>query len=126
MLILGFIVFNIYVNHLRYILQKTSYTYEEERDLRFAVIAMSITVPEGLSDLLQDFAIVVLREKPKDLVEFAANYFTDLHERSKSGKTETPGEDADKQKSPERNINVVIAEESVEMQDEGTICAIQK
>ena len=75
---------------------------------------MSITVPEGLSDLLQDFAIVVLREKPKDLVEFAANYFTDLHERSKGGKT-------DKQKSPERNINVVITEETVEMQDEGTI-----
>ena len=86
---------------------------------------MSITVPEGLSDLLQDFAIVVLREKPKDLVEFAANYFTDLHERSKSGKPETPGEDADKQKLPERNISVVIAEETVEMQDEGTI-VIQK
>lgn len=82
---------------------------------------MSITVPEGLSDLLQDFAIVVLREKPKDLVEFAANYFTDLHERSKSGKTESPREDADKQKSPERSINVVISEETVEMQDEGTL-----
>ena len=82
---------------------------------------MSITVPEGLSDLLQDFAIVVLREKPKDLVEFAANYFTDLHERSKGGKTVTIREDTDKQKSPERNINVVITEETVEMQDEGTI-----
>lgn len=81
---------------------------------------MSITVPEGLSDLLQDFAIVVLREKPKDLIEFAANYFTDLHERAKGGKAESPREDADKQKSPERNINVIISEENEEMQDEGT------
>lgn len=83
---------------------------------------MSITVPEGLSDLLQDFAIVVLREKPKDLVEFAANYFTELHEKSKGGKIESPKVDVDKQKSPETNINVVISEETVEMEDEeGTI-----
>lgn len=87
---------------------------------------MSITVPEGLSDLLQDFAIVVLREKPKDLVEFAANYFTELHERSKSGKMESPREDADKQKSPDKDINVVITEETVEMQDEGTIATHTK
>jgi len=87
---------------------------------------MSITVPEGLSDLLQDFAIVVLREKPKDLIEFAANYFAELHERSKGGRTELPKEDEDKQKSPERSINVTISEETVEMQDEGTIVPYKK
>jgi hypothetical protein len=39
---------------------------------------MSVTVPEGLSELLEEFAVTVLREKPKDLVEFAARYFNDL------------------------------------------------
>ena len=37
------------------------------------------TVPEGLTELLEEFAIAVLRERPKDLVEFAARYFQNLH-----------------------------------------------
>ncbi len=40
---------------------------------------MSVTVPEGLSELLEEFAVAVLREKPTDLAEFAARYFTELH-----------------------------------------------
>ena len=40
---------------------------------------MSVTVPEGLSELLEEFAVAVLREKPADLVEFAARHFTELH-----------------------------------------------
>ena len=40
---------------------------------------MSVTVPEGLSELLEEFAVSVLREKPTDLVEFAARYFNDLY-----------------------------------------------
>ena len=79
---------------------------------------MSITVPEGLSDLLQDFAIVVLREKPRDLIEFAAKYFTELHERAQGGKPEAQREDTEKQLSPE-NLKVVITEESGDMDDEG-------
>jgi len=90
-----------------------------ERDLR---ITMSITVPEGLSDLLQDFAIVVLREKPRDLLEFAAKYFTELHERAQGGKTEAQREDTEKQLSPEETLNVVITEESGDMDDEGISC----
>ena len=39
---------------------------------------MSVTVPEGLSELLEKFAVTVLREKPQDLLEFAADYFTTL------------------------------------------------
>ena len=38
-----------------------------------------MTVPEGLSELLEEFAVTVLREKPKDLVEFAAVYFNNLN-----------------------------------------------
>jgi cAMP-dependent protein kinase regulator len=37
------------------------------------------TVPEGLTELLEEFAISVLKERPKDLVQFAAHYFQNLH-----------------------------------------------
>lgn len=40
---------------------------------------MSVTVPEGLSELLEEFAVTVLREKPQDLLEFAARYFAELN-----------------------------------------------
>lgn len=39
---------------------------------------MNASVPEGLSQLLEDFAVAVLREKPSDLLLFAAGYFNDL------------------------------------------------
>ena len=39
----------------------------------------SVTVPEGLSELLEEFAVTVLREKPSDLLEFASRYFNDLY-----------------------------------------------
>ena len=48
---------------------------------------MNIEIPAGLTDLLQDFTINVLREKPADLVQFAADYFNNLNEnRSSRGK----------------------------------------
>ena len=37
------------------------------------------TVPEGLTELLEEFSIAVLRDRPKDLVQFAAHYFQNLH-----------------------------------------------
>ncbi|XP_072027165.1 cAMP-dependent protein kinase type II regulatory subunit-like [Amphiura filiformis] len=47
---------------------------------------MNFEIPPGLTDLLQDFTVAVLREKPDDLTEFAANYFTKLQEANvKSG-----------------------------------------
>ena len=39
----------------------------------------SVTVPEGLSELLEEFAVTVLRERPSDLLEFASRYFNELH-----------------------------------------------
>ena len=41
---------------------------------------MNFEIPVGLTDLLQNFTVAVLREKPTDLVEFAASYFKKLHE----------------------------------------------
>ena len=36
------------------------------------------TIPEGFPELLQDFTVSVLRERPSDVVEYAVSYFTDL------------------------------------------------
>ena len=39
---------------------------------------MNFQIPEGLTDLLQDFTVEVLRKRPADLIAFAAQYFDDL------------------------------------------------
>ena len=39
------------------------------------------TIPEGFPELLQDFTVSVLRERPSDVVEYAVVYFTDLANR---------------------------------------------
>lgn len=45
-----------------------------------------MTVPDGLSELLEEFAVTVLRDKPKDLHEFASTYFVELNMSKKQGK----------------------------------------
>ena len=40
---------------------------------------MNLEVPVGLTTLLQDFCVAVLRERPNDLVQFAADYFQNLN-----------------------------------------------
>jgi cAMP-dependent protein kinase regulator len=45
---------------------------------------MNFQIPEGLTDLLQDFTIEVLRKRPSDLIAFAAQYFDDLLEKRAS------------------------------------------
>lgn len=44
---------------------------------------MSAEIPQGLTELLEEFAIAVLREKPDDLVAFAARYFSEKQEERK-------------------------------------------
>ncbi|XP_012554671.1 cAMP-dependent protein kinase type II regulatory subunit isoform X1 [Hydra vulgaris] len=44
---------------------------------------MDFQIPPGLTELMQDFTVLVLKEKPTDLVDFAANYFTKLKEEKK-------------------------------------------
>lgn len=41
-------------------------------------MATPFTIPEGFPELLQDFTVSVLREKPSDIVEYAIVYFTDV------------------------------------------------
>ncbi len=45
---------------------------------------MNFEIPAGLTDLLQDFTVAVLREKPTSLVQFAAEYFNNLNENKVS------------------------------------------
>lgn len=42
---------------------------------------MNFEIPEGLTDLLQDFTVEVLRKRPADLLAFAAHYFEELLEK---------------------------------------------
>ena len=42
---------------------------------------MSFEIPAGLTDLLQEFTVSVLREKPDDLIVFASAYFNNLNEK---------------------------------------------
>jgi len=42
---------------------------------------MSFEIPPGLTDLLQEFTVAVLRSRPSNLESFAAEYFQDLNER---------------------------------------------
>ena len=40
-------------------------------------------MPEGLSELLHDFTVSALTDRPSNLYEFAANYFMELQESKK-------------------------------------------
>jgi len=42
---------------------------------------MNFEIPAGLTDLLQDFTVAVLRTRPTNLEAFAAEYFTNLNEK---------------------------------------------
>lgn len=41
---------------------------------------MNFEIPDGLTDLLQDFTVEVLRKRPADILAFAAQYFDELVE----------------------------------------------
>ncbi len=42
---------------------------------------MSFEIPDGLTDLLQDFTVEVLRKRPSDILAFASQYFDELVEK---------------------------------------------
>lgn len=41
-------------------------------------------IPSGLADLLEGFVLTVIKEKPENLVEFAAQYFSQVKRRKNS------------------------------------------
>ncbi|XP_046545413.1 cAMP-dependent protein kinase type II regulatory subunit-like [Haliotis rubra] len=44
---------------------------------------MNLEIPSGLGDMLKDFTVAVLREKPSDLNDYAVEYFTRARDISK-------------------------------------------
>ncbi|XP_075883535.1 cAMP-dependent protein kinase type II-beta regulatory subunit [Nelusetta ayraudi] len=65
---------------------------------------MSIEIPQGLTELLQSFTVEVLRNQPRDLLEFALQYFTRLKERET---TEAPFGQHERQNSAPRAAKAV-------------------
>lgn len=41
---------------------------------------MNLEIPEGLGDLLRDFTVAVLKERPPDLYDFAVDYFSNARD----------------------------------------------
>ncbi|XP_045216617.1 cAMP-dependent protein kinase type II regulatory subunit-like [Mercenaria mercenaria] len=41
---------------------------------------MNLEIPDGLGDLLRDFTVAVLRDRPADIYDFAVGYFTKVRE----------------------------------------------
>ena len=39
---------------------------------------MDFQIPPGLTEMMQEFTVAALRERPDDIVEFAAEYFVKL------------------------------------------------
>lgn len=52
---------------------------------------MDLELPAGFTDLLQEFTVQVLQEKPDDIVEFAASYFMKLKLKEKRSKDGSKG-----------------------------------
>ena len=42
------------------------------------------TIPNGLVEMLEGFVLVVLRDKPEDLVQYASEYFSSAKRRKMS------------------------------------------
>ncbi|KAG7454549.1 hypothetical protein MATL_G00260960 [Megalops atlanticus] len=75
---------------------------------------MSIEIPEGLTELLQSFTVEVLRNQPRDLLEFALHYFTQLRERE--SKEAALGNDQNSANRPGKAVN--FAEEAMQIDSE--------
>ncbi|KAK5902013.1 hypothetical protein CesoFtcFv8_007315 [Champsocephalus esox] len=66
---------------------------------------MSIEIPEGLTELLQSFTVEVLRKQPRDLLEFALQYFTQLKESET--KEASFGNDQNSAPRPGKAVNFI-------------------
>jgi len=66
---------------------------------------MSFEIPAGLTQMLQDFTVAVLRTKPPDLYKFAAEHFTKLYAQKGGGGGTVPAAgtpDSEKQRRDSR------------------------
>lgn len=70
---------------------------------------MNFEIPDGLTDLLQDFTVEVLRKRPSDILAFASSYFDELIEKRAAEQSQkllssndtAPAEDEDEEEDDE-------------------------
>uniref|UniRef100_A0A8C8RNG7 Protein kinase cAMP-dependent type II regulatory subunit beta n=1 Tax=Pelusios castaneus TaxID=367368 RepID=A0A8C8RNG7_9SAUR len=81
---------------------------------------MSISIPAGLTELLQGFTVEVLRSQPGDLLEFALQYFGRLKAEAAEGGAPAPGHERGSLPPPRRGPvrGVSFAEEPVQSDSE--------
>ena len=73
---------------------------------------MSFHIPPGLTAMLQDFTVAVLRTKPPDLYKFAAEHFTKLYAQKCGGSVpapETTAEPPEKQRRDSKKVKATHA-----------------
>ena len=58
-------------------------TENDDRSLPEQTGTMNFEIPEGLGDILRDFTVAVLRDRPRDINDFAVEYFTKARDRKK-------------------------------------------
>lgn len=75
---------------------------------------MSIEIPEGLTELLQSFTVEVLRNQPRDLLEFALQYFTQL----KDNETKEAAFGNDQNSAPRSGKAVNFIDEAMQIDSE--------
>uniref|UniRef100_A0A665UPF5 cAMP-dependent protein kinase type II regulatory subunit n=1 Tax=Echeneis naucrates TaxID=173247 RepID=A0A665UPF5_ECHNA len=75
---------------------------------------MSIEIPEGLTELLQSFTVEVLRNQPRDLLEFALQYFTQL----KDSETKEASFGNDQNSAPRPGKAVSFIDEAMQIDSE--------
>uniref|UniRef100_A0A3B3Y5Y2 Cyclic nucleotide-binding domain-containing protein n=1 Tax=Poecilia mexicana TaxID=48701 RepID=A0A3B3Y5Y2_9TELE len=75
---------------------------------------MSIEIPEGLTELLQSFTVEVLRNQPRDLLEFALQYFT----RLKDSETKEAPFGNDQNSAPRSGKAVNFIDEAMQIDSE--------
>uniref|UniRef100_A0A3Q2P566 Protein kinase cAMP-dependent type II regulatory subunit beta n=1 Tax=Fundulus heteroclitus TaxID=8078 RepID=A0A3Q2P566_FUNHE len=75
---------------------------------------MSIEIPEGLTELLQSFTVEVLRNQPRDLLEFALQYFT----RLKDSETKEASFGNDQNSAPRSGKAVNFIDEAMQIDSE--------
>uniref|UniRef100_A0A672ZAB2 cAMP-dependent protein kinase type II regulatory subunit n=1 Tax=Sphaeramia orbicularis TaxID=375764 RepID=A0A672ZAB2_9TELE len=76
---------------------------------------MSIEIPEGLTELLQSFTVEVLRNQPRDLLEFALQYFTQL--KDSETKEASFGNDQNSAPRPGKAVNFIDEAMQIDSED---------
>jgi len=83
------------------------------------------TIPEGFPELLQDFTVSVLRERPSDVVEYAVSYFTDLAIRRNPDRIQVAPSNGVAEHIPTQASSTTVIENNEEKPVEKKVSAVK-